>query len=239
MMYGEGGNRRNLIFIFLGLLCFIGAAILLHSFKGRFGQDTAGKTTVQMMPVMEDTIEVAPPASNTASTRQLSVVPAETSAEKKEWVVYITGSVKKPGVYRIPAGSRVYQALEVAGGFSSEADQEAVNLAAMLQDGAHIKFPAKGEPVPRQDPASPAPSAPASGTGSISAFDLNQGLININSAIKEDLEKLPGIGPKTAQMIIDHREKNGPYKRKEDLLLIKGIGPAKYDAVKNLVTVAQ
>ena len=234
-MFGEGGNRRNYLLLILGLICFFSAAILLHSFKGRFGEDTAGKKTVDMMPVMEDTIDVS--TSATSSSQAVSVVPVQPEAVKEEWVVYITGSVKKPGVYRISTGSRIYNSLEAAGGFAAEADQEAVNLAAMLQDGAHIKFPAKKETVPLQQvPAGPA--QPASSVGSIGP-KASAGLININTAMREDLEKLPGVGPKTAQLIIDHREKNGAYKRAEDLLLIKGIGPAKYDAVKNLVTVAQ
>ena len=236
-MYEEDGNRRNYLFIFLGLLCFIGATILLHSFKGRFGQDTAGKMTVEMMPVMEDTIDVSASEQQASSLQAVYGETASSDAEKKEWVIYITGSVKKPGVYRIPEGARVYQALEAAGGFTPEADRDAVNLAAMLQDGAHIKFPAVGEEVPQQVPT--APAAPISGTEGNSDTQTSQELININTAMKEDLEKLPGVGPKTAQLIIDHREKNGAYKRKEDLLLIKGIGPAKFDAVKNLVTVAQ
>ena len=111
-MYGEGGNRRNYLFIFLGLLCFIGATILLHSFKGRFGQDTAGKMTVEMMPVMEDTIDVSASEQQASSLQAVYGETASSDAEKKEWVIYITGSVKKPGVYRIPEGARVYQALE-------------------------------------------------------------------------------------------------------------------------------
>lgn len=238
-MYGEGGNKRNLVMIILGLICFLGASILLHSFKGQFGQDTLGKKTVDLMPVMEDTIDVSPSSSATYPSQLTSVAQEKPETVKEqEWVVYITGSVKKPGVYRIPLGSRIFQALEAAGGFANEADQEAVNLAAMLQDGAHIKFPAKGEAGTRQGPVPTNPTAPSSGLGT-SDLKASTEFINLNTAEKEDLEKLPGVGPKTAQLIIDYREKNGAYKRAEDLLLIKGIGPAKYDAVKKLVTVGQ
>ena len=235
-MFGDGGNRGNHLLLILGLICFVFAAILLHSFKGRFGEDTVGKKTVDMMPVMEDTIDVST-SEQTSSSQTLSASSANPEAEKTEWVVYITGSVKKPGVYRIPSGSRVYQALEAAGGFAAEADQDAVNLAAMLQDGSHIKFPAKGETAPRQQ-VPEVPVQPTSNAGS-AGLRASEEIININTATLADLDKLPGVGPKTAQLIIDHREKNGAYKRTEDLLLIKGIGPAKYDAVKNLVTVAQ
>lgn len=238
-MYGEGGNKRNLVMVILGLVCFLGAAILLHSYKGQFGQETVGKKTVDLMPVMEDTIDVSPSASASNSSQLSSVTQAATETTKEEWVIYITGSVKKPGVYRVPIGSRVYQALEAAGGFASQADQEAVNLAAILQDGAHVTFPAKGETAPRQGPA-PTNSTAAPSSGIVAGgLKASAELIDLNTAGKEDLEKLPGVGPKTAQLIIDYREKNGMYKRAEDLLLIKGIGPAKYDAVKNLVTIGQ
>ncbi|NCC59071.1 MAG: ComEA family DNA-binding protein, partial [Synergistales bacterium] len=133
----------------------------------------------------------------------------------------------------------VYQALDAAGGFSPEADQEAVNLAAMLQDGAHIKFPAKGEAAPVNKDVPPGTAQPVSRTEGMPGPNARVDLTNINTALKEELERLPGVGPKTAEKIIEYREKNGIYQRKEDLLLVKGIGPAKYDAVKNLVTVAQ
>lgn len=234
-MYGEGGNRRNYLLLILGLVCFVTATILLHSFKGRFGQETADKMTVNLMPVMEDTIDVSTSRS-TPPSQLSSVSSVKSEAQEEEWVVYITGSVKKPGVYRIPVGSRIYQALDATGGFAVEADQEAVNLAAMLQDGAHIRFPAKGEIVsPQEMPVGPL--QPISNAGSIT-LKASEKLININMGNLEELEKLPGVGPKTAQAIINYRDKNGAYKRTEDLLLVRGIGPAKYDAVKNLVTVA-
>ena len=237
-MYGEGGNKRNLVMMILGLICFLGAAILLHSYKGQFGQESVGRKTVDLMPVMEDTIDVSPSASVSNPSQLSSVTQATPEAVKEEWIIYITGSVKKPGVYRVPIGSRVYQALEAAGGFASQADQEAVNLAAILQDGAHVTFPAKGEAAPRQVTAPTNSAAPSSGIAT-EGLKATAELIDLNTAGKEDLEKLPGVGPKTAQLIIDYREKNGTYKRAEDLLLIKGIGPAKYDAVKNLVTIGQ
>ena len=72
-MYGEGGNKRNLVMIILGLICFLGASILLHSFKGQFGQDTLGKKTVDLMPVMEDTIDVSSSSSATYPSQLTSV----------------------------------------------------------------------------------------------------------------------------------------------------------------------
>jgi len=232
-MHGKGLNKFNYFFIFLGLLCFIAAAVLGYSFKGRFGQDTAGKSTVPM-PVMEDTIDVSS-NSQPAGQPSASNIQAGGPGDSKNWIVYVTGYVKKPGVYEIPAGSRVYRALDAAGGFSAKADQEAVNLAAMIEDGAHIRFPAKGETNVNNNTVSSAVPNVRTQTADASK-NVSSGLININTAAQSDLEKLPGIGPKTALSIINYRNANGAFKRTEDLLLVKGIGAKKYDAIKSLVT---
>jgi competence protein ComEA len=186
------------------------------------------------MPVMEDTIDVS---VNNGASAQVSRVPSVAEpAVEQFWVVYVTGAVKNPGVYRIPLGSRVYQALDAAGGFRPDADKEAVNLAAMLGDGIHVHFPAKGEALREQAPQRQ-PSAGAASSGASNT--RSQAAVNINTASSQELESLPGIGPKTAQAIIDYREENGGFKRVEDLLLVKGIGPKKYDALKAAVTVGK
>ncbi len=216
-----------------GILCFAVAFLLLNSFKGEFGKDTAGLSTE--MPQMEDTLDVTPQAAAPAQTgteRVASVAQSARAAAK--WVVYVTGAVRNPGVYEIAPQSRVYEALNAAGGFSPDADQEAINLAAMLADGVHIKFQRKGEAVqqpsaPVAQPAravQPAPRAPAA-----------SGKININTAGLGELDTLAGIGPKTGQAIIDYREANGPFRRAEDLMKVKGIGPKKFDAIKDDVTI--
>lgn len=216
-----------------GILCFAVAFLLLNSFKGEFGKDTAGLSTE--MPQMEDTLDVMPQAAATAQSgaeRVASV--AQSAPATAKWVVYVTGAVRNPGVYEIAPQSRVYEALNAAGGFSSDADQEAVNLAAMLADGVHIKFPRKGEVVrqpsaPAAQPARAVPSAPRSPAAS--------GKININTASLGELDTLAGIGPKTGQAIIDYREANGPFRRAEDLMKVKGIGPKKFDAIKDDITI--
>lgn len=215
-----------------GILCFAVAFLLLNSFRGEFGKDTAGLNNDA--PWMEDTLDVTPQASAPAQSGPERIASVAQSAPAAKWVVYVTGAVRNPGVYEIAPQSRVYEALNAAGGFSSDADQEAVNLAAMLADGVHIKFPRKGEsaqpqpavpPVPADRPVSSAPRAPAAGK------------ININTAGLGELDTLTGIGPKTGQAIIDYREANGPFRRAEDLMNVKGIGPKKFDAIKDDITI--
>lgn len=219
-----------------GILCFAVAFILLNSFRGEFGKDTAGLSSD--MPQMEDTIDVTPNASSPANyePERLASV-AQSAPPAAKWVVYVTGAVRNPGVYEIAPSSRVYEALNAAGGFSSDADQEAVNLAALLSDGLHIKFPRKGETLAQQAQL-PAPNGPASAPRqSVSRAAPSSDKININTAGAGDLVRLSGIGDKTAQSIIDHRTANGPFRRVEDIMNVKGIGPKKFDAIKDNITI--
>lgn len=224
--------KTHIVLICAGLFCFLTASVLLHSFRGRFEQEsTAG------LPDMEDTIDVAAPSSAKASgSGQPSSVLQENAAGTK-WVIYVTGFVKNPGVYEIAPGSRVYQALEAAGGFAADADREGINLASPIQDGAQIHFPGKNEKEPR--PSQPVGFAPAKRPeyAQTPLGEPKTAVININACSAEDLTGLPGVGPKTAQLIIAHRRANGDFARVEDLLLVKGIGPKKYDAIRNLITV--
>ena len=215
-----------------GVLCFALAFVILGAFKGEFGKDTAGKSSV--MPEMEDTIDVTPRASSENSgPRQIKAVTGggETSSQ---WVVYVTGAVKRPGVYEVSLGARVYEALNAAGGFAANADQEAVNLAAKLEDGAQIKFLRKGE---RADPERSASPPPAGSAQSGVSSSRQSEKININSASQAELESINGVGPKTAQAIIEYRSQNGSFARVEDIMNVKGIGPKKFESMKGRITV--
>lgn len=216
-----------------GILCFAVAFLLLNSFRGEFGKDTAGLNNDA--PWMEDTLEVTPQAAAPAQSGPERIASVAQSAPAAKWVVYVTGAVRNPGVYEIAPQSRVYEALNAAGGFSSDADQEAVNLAAMLADGVNIKFPRKGEAVQPQTSA-PAAQTPQS-VSSAPRAPAASGKININTASLGELDTLAGIGPKTGQAIIAYREANGPFRRAEDLMNVKGIGPKKFDAIKDDITI--
>ena len=141
---------------------------------------------------MEDTLEVTPQAAAPAQSGPERIASVAQSAPAAKWVVYVTGAVRNPGVYEIAPQSRVYEALNAAGGFSSDADQEAINLAAMLTDGVHIKFPRKGEAV---QPQASAPAAPAAqSVSSAPRAPAASGKININTASLGELDTLAGIG---------------------------------------------
>jgi competence protein ComEA len=146
-------------------------------------------------------------------------------------VVYVAGAVAVPGVYPLPADARVQQAVGAAGGMAADADVDAVNLAAFVTDGARVYVPRIGTPVP----SVVAPSGGGGVNGSVDAPAA--GPIDINEATVEQLDELPGVGPSTASAIVDHRESSGPYASVDDLLDVRGIGPAKLDAIRDLIRV--
>jgi competence protein ComEA len=130
------------------------------------------------------------------------------------FTVYVSGAVATPGVFTLPDGSRVEVAIQAAGGFAPGAEQEQINLAAMLEDGQQIDVP-----------------------GVIDTSHVNAGRVNVNTATVSDLDALPGIGPTTAQTIVDYRLQHGPFQIIQDLQNVPGIGPATYDRIKDYITV--
>ena len=146
--------------------------------------------------------------------------------------VHVGGSIVQPGLYSLPPGSRVQDAIQAAGGLLPEADSQALNLAAYVQDGEKLWVPPKAlTPLPLPPGSTPAAlaSQPAA-TGS-------SGLVNINTASLAELDTLPGIGSVIAQRIIDYRTKNGPFAKIEDIQKVSGIGPVTYAKLKDLITV--
>ena len=138
-------------------------------------------------------------------------------------VVDVVGAVHRPGLYRLRAGARVADALARAGGSTRKADLEQVNLAAPLADGQQIVIPRRVRVpggVPPPDAAGPAQKGP----------------VHLNTATLEELDSLPGVGPVTAQKILDYRTQHGAFRSVDELDAISGIGPARLDQLRGLVT---
>jgi competence protein ComEA len=145
--------------------------------------------------------------------------------------IHVAGNVLKPGVYEMPADSRVVDAIRIAGGANAIADLNAINLANRLNDAQQVYVPAVGEKVL---PSSNGLSAGGVGTGS--ATNSVEYPININTADVALLDELPGVGPSTAQAIVTYRDQNGPFASVSGLEDVPGIGPAKVAAIQGLVT---
>ena len=155
--------------------------------------------------------------------------------------VYVSGEVVKPGVYVLLATARVIDALQAAGGATNQADLVVVNLAAPLVDAAQVFIPRIGSTprvtLPRPHAGINLPIAGGSGSGGAGGATSAAGIVDINSATLSDLDALPGVGPSTAQAIIDYRVANGPYASVDDLLNVRGIGPSKLAAMRARVRV--
>jgi competence protein ComEA len=152
--------------------------------------------------------------------------------------VFVNGQVAAPAVYELPPQSIVEQAVEAAGGFTAEANTAMVNLAQALNDGAQVYIPALDEVV--DGPVTVVRDAASSTTSSDDASGGTTGAgqpININTATAAELDELPGIGPSTAQKILDHRNENGPFATIEAIMDVSGIGEAKFDQIRELITV--
>jgi competence protein ComEA len=149
--------------------------------------------------------------------------PATATPAVSAVVVDVAGAVRRPGLYRLPDGSRNADAIARAGGATPKADASLVNLAAPLADGEQVLVPAKAgvvaAPAAGADPSVPSPQAP----------------VDLNTATAEQLDALPGIGPVTAQKIVDYRQQHGPYTSVDDLDAIAGIGPSRIDNLRSLV----
>jgi competence protein ComEA len=154
-----------------------------------------------------------------------TAVPLEPIAEapaQTVLVVHVVGEVRRPGLYRLRDGSRIADAVRRAGGALRNADLAAVNLAAPLVDGVQILVPGEA--------TAPAASAGAPGVGS------STGPVSLSSATVEELDELPGVGPITAQKIVDYRTEHGPFASVEDLDAVPGIGPTRVEQLRELVT---
>ena len=141
-------------------------------------------------------------------------------------LVDVAGWVRRPGVYEFPAGSRIVDAIEAAGGARSGAALELLNLAAPLVDGTQVLVVKAGS----APGIAPAPSG-------ITAPGAPGALVNLNTAGTVELEALPGIGEVIAQRIVDHRTANGPFASVDELLEVSGIGEAILGSIRELVTV--
>lgn len=146
----------------------------------------------------------------------------EKQALPEKIYVDVSGQVKNPGVYQVEEGSRIFEVIDKAGGLLSSAQTDQVNQAETVIDGQKIVIPKEGED------AEPYPGASPGSSG---------GLININTADSAALQELSGVGPATAEKIIDYRNRNGKFHQKEDLKNVSGIGEKTFEKLQDKITI--
>jgi competence protein ComEA len=161
--------------------------------------------------------------SEPASASAHPVLAADAAARSHaKIVVHVVGAVRRPGLYALRDGARIADAVRRAGGTTRKADLESINLAAPVEDGLQVVVP-RVQPVPA--PGTAAPGEPPAAAGPI----------HLNTASLEQLDTLPGVGPVTAQKIVDWRQTHGAFTSVEDLDAIPGIGPARLEQLRDLV----
>lgn len=237
--------RNRIPVAWLLLVCIIVAALLILWQVASSGAPPADAVLIETGTVAgASTLAEGSPSRATVEGRStvtgLPVLGATAVAEAmptvSEIVVYVSGAVLKPGIFALPAGSRVGDAVEAAGGGTADADMERINLAARLSDEAHVSVPRKGEAQASQEAVGirfATPSAQAARAGE------SPRIVDVNTANAVELEELPGIGPALAARIIAYREANGPYKSVEDLLGVPGIKEGILAKIRDLVSVGR
>lgn len=170
---------------------------------------------------------------NTGETGELCVTEALSATETEEpdgakkektCLVYVCGAVVSPGVYELDDGSRIYEAVELAGGFMEEAAEDALNLAESVTDGQMIRIPTEEEQE-------------AVGRQGAEADSAADGKLDLNRADVAALMELPGIGQSKAEAIVGYREEHGPFSQAEDLMKVEGIKEGVFDKIKDRIKV--
>jgi competence protein ComEA len=252
-------QRKEFLFA-VGMVSFLMAGLLFWAFPKN--PEPPAARTEQTEQTKKAAVSPAPKGEETRFEEEQSE--EERAGEKRpeeQWFLYITGSVRKPGVYRLPPGSRLVHLVDAAGGMNNFADPAAVNLAAPLEDGTHVHIPKKGERAPERTlllevPLSPAavpgqrakpggsglraPSLPKNGNPSGKSNSSQNGnpsgaIVDVNRATEEELIGLKGIGPVLAKSIVEYRRKNGPFKNVEELVYVRGIGLKKLEGFRGRV----
>lgn len=198
---------------------------------------SAGSESEQALSLWPTTSPTAEPTLESI-TPTLELTPTLAVAEATPTVAllaaYISGAVAKPGVYDLPFGARIDDLVQAAGGLHSEADSQALNLAAYLQDAQHVHVPVVGETLaPTTQPTAEPQVAGATPTVSASQPTL----ININTASAAELESLPKIGQAIAQRIVAYREEHGLFATIEAIQEVKGIGASTFAEIEPFITI--
>lgn len=215
-------KKGILILVTFVILCGIGYVIKFNSIKDIAVDQTDIVIQKQESTQPITTANVTPPTEET-----ISVTVQETL--KQMYKIYVCGEVNHPAVVTIDSGSRIIDALELAGGATAAADLNQINLAQYVSDAQKIYIPKIGEQVDKNEIIAQ--------NSSVRQNNVDNTLININTATSSELEQLPGIGPAIAQGIIDYRVSKGSFKDIDEIKNVSRIGDKTFDKIKDKITV--
>jgi len=210
-------TRRLLVYIAAGLVVLVVSTLGLISMRS--GSSGPGDGVI---------IEASASTSGSGDGLGSPTSSSTTSITQAPTIyVQVSGAVRRPGVYQVASDARVFQAVGQAGGFSEDADEQAIALAAKLSDGCRVYVPRFGEPLGETVRS---PETQTAGAGGATT-----GTVSLNSGTLEQLDALPGVGPAIAQQIITYRETQGPFTSIDQLTDVPGIGSAKLEQLRPLV----
>ncbi len=219
----------------LALLALVGLSVMgLSVGYARKTMAPAGGVTISTLA--NDQSDVAASGSD----------PMPGASTSGQVVFHVTGCVNAPGVYKLRAGERIVNAIEAAGGATRDADLQSLNLAAKIEDGSKIHVPSLMETrsgvrtissfTNGASVAASVSERASSSSGSEKLRNPGEGTVNINTAGIEEMQRLPGVGPATAQKIIDYRNSIGSFKNAEQLIDVKGIGPKTFEKMRPFIS---
>jgi len=222
--------NKNLIylfsFIFISLISLVYKLFLSGSYDGVFGSDTKTEP-ISVVSGSVSSESQSPEASETT----------ETSGSDVDVIsVYICGQIEDPGVYEVPSGSIVNDVIELAGGLTSQAASDRINLVYIIDSNISIYIPKEDESYEGDGIIRSEGQSVWGNTGYSQSGSSESGIININTATEDELMTLPGIGQTTACAIVEYREQT-PFTRPEDIMNVSGIGEAKYNNIRDLICV--
>ncbi|WP_314881037.1 helix-hairpin-helix domain-containing protein [Filifactor alocis] len=210
-------------------LFYIAVPIIIYALFQQAKQFYLPKT--YPIPIEQQDLSVTTDTdTSTDDERQSNALDSLTTSNPTPVVIYVTGAVKNPGVVELNSSQRLKDAIDMAGGFTEDADIGSINLAEFVKDEQHYVVTKIGE--------TPSPQTVSSNTGTTTPNTANNNaLININTATKEELKSLNGIGDALSQRIIDFREQNGAFSDIESIKNVSGIGEKKFEGIKDYITV--
>ncbi len=220
-----GVGRQRLAIAVLALLALAAAGLLrMHAAPHAADPPAANTVSEGSAPAL--------PRVSAGVDHGVSLTPGGPATGTGEIAVDVVGRVRRPGLVRLPAGSRVVDAIMAAGGAAPGAALDAVNLARKVVDGEQIRVPRQGKPI-----TSPGGADVAVGQAQPGAPDQPGVPLDLNTATIEQLDTLPGVGEVTARRIVEYRQAH-PFNSVEDLRQVQGIGDRRFETLKDLVTVA-
>lgn len=234
-------NKKQLI-LFIVIILFVILTICIYIFRTYY----SSYNIIDSENILENDLSIL---ENTAIDNNINISNSSSSSTAYELmendyiVIHITGAITNPGIVKLKDGSRIADAINQSGGFTTDADISAINLAYKLDDGQKIYIPYKGENNNFYINNEYISSSPGENIILDTNYSDNSNiakkteLININSATQTELETIPGIGPSTALKIIEYRNQNGKFKSINDLKNVNGIGDSKFENIKSYISV--